>query len=555
MAERDLAVLVEALKRADAAGDTQAAETIAAQIRQQQQSMPQPAPAHQPARVLPTNVSLPRRIGRGFVGSMENVANLATGIPLQVAGETLATMASFSPRHVMSGAPDKIAQQMQSYAYQPRTEVGKWMQEDIASFMAPVGRGVEALSRAGENPTELGEHAIKLGLSVLPLKTGRATIARPAPTTSTAINTARQWGMAIDPSQVLSSGERLGGVSRRAASVVGGKAAIPAAGSIRNQRIIHDKVAEDLGVKGTITPEVLDNIVAETNSAYSALQSLKNSDGQPYRINLARDGAYKQDLRRLISESTSEVTGEIAARARSALQSYMKPKQGVTIEGTMADVRALRARANREFLSETPDGEVVGTALRGIANAMEGAIERQVGARAQFKPLVDNWRSARQRRAKAETVREAMKDAQIDAAALARARRRGDYLSGNLATIADIAEAMPHMMQSQARLGLTQGLGVPDVAASGLAAGGAGLAAGGPAGIAAAAAWPIGRLGARRYALSDPRVTQRATMPPTTVGAAGVSQSTQFAGMQPGESYGDYVRRREAEIRAQRARR
>jgi hypothetical protein len=509
------------------------------------------------ATILPGQGTLERAV-KGYYGNLENAASMLTGIPATIAGETLAAATAatqgspvrpnvFRPNPPAQMTPDQVAQQVTgALTYQPRTMAGQTQQQDLQAMFRPVGQMVESVSRLGENPSEFGEHTIKGLIAAAPIKLGRAAKAAPRVSTSPAINTARELGYSVEPRQIV-HGEPLGTVTQRAAATFGGKAAIPAQGSLRNQRITQSLVAEELGVPAgeNITPDTIKRLYAETSKPYEALQNLKNSNGVPYRINLARDSQYLQSLRQSMGKATSGVTGAIDPASRALYERYLRPKQGTTVSDTMADIQRLRDDAGRNFKSDNAGTVNLGRAQRQVALALEGALERQVGAR--NSQAVQAWQSARQRRAKVHAVEDAMVGTEIDGRLLARAREHGEMLTGRLAQIADVAEAMPQMMQANARLGTTQSLGLLDAAMT-PATGLAGYQAGGiPGSIAAALAWPTARWAGRQIALnSAPATAMRGIT--ATGGATALAGGSQAPRPAEGESFGDFIRRRQREM-------
>jgi hypothetical protein len=301
----------------------------------------------------------------------------------------------------------------------------------------------------------------------------------------------------------------------------------------------------------SITPDTIRRLYAETAKPYQALESLTNASGQPARINLARDSQYLQSVRQAQQRATSGVTGAVAPQVRELFASYLKPKQGATVADTMKDIQQLRFDAGKNFKSDDPSAVALGHAQRRVALALEASIERQVGAR--NPQVVSEWQAARQQRAKVHAVEDAMVGTEIDGRLLARARDHGELLTGRLAEIADVAEAMPHMMQANSRLGQTAGLGLLDASMTAASAGGAGLLTGNlPLALAAGVAWPAARYAGRQIGLGTaPGAAVRATT--ATAGAAGTAgaaqTATQMSQLQPGESFGDFVRRRQAEMK------
>ena len=131
-----------ALRNADAAGDTDSANRIAAMIRQQQSTQ-------QPAQ---DETSLGQKITGGF----ENLGSLVSGaIAEPIAG--LAGLAqSINPFAEQGAGARAVEATREALTYQPRTEAGISQQQAIGETLAPVGEALSATEKfLGENTLEL----------------------------------------------------------------------------------------------------------------------------------------------------------------------------------------------------------------------------------------------------------------------------------------------------------------------------------------------------------------------------------------------------------------
>jgi hypothetical protein len=459
-------------------------------------------------------------IGTPQTAAMENLLSMGTGMVATPVAEFGAAIAEAKPSGTLFGkSGDEIARMAGDFTYQPRTALGQGVQEKIGAALSPISRAVE-WSADTDNPdagVRATGHLAKGVLGLVGLKgMGGVRAAAPRAGGNAAINTARELGYALEPRQVV-HGEAVGSVGQRAAASFGGKAALPAEGSLKNQAITQRLVAEDLGLPPGeyLTPATIKTARTAANSAYQSLRNLTNSAGKPFGINLARDAVYLTDLRGLTAKARSGVTGHIPAGLKTLIDRYSKPQTSANVGALMDDIAALREEARVNFKSANPDLSLART-QRGIADALEGTLERQVASR--YPQLVGAWRAARTQLAKLHAVEDAMVGAEIDGRLLAKAREHGALLTGNMAKIADVAEVAPQMMQAGANLGSRAGPGLLDTSIAAGSGAVAGAALGGPAGaglgaIAAPLAWQTARYGARKYAMAPGSGVMRAAAP------------------------------------------
>lgn len=159
---------------------------------------------------------------------------------------------------------------MRAGTYQPRTEAGQDYQQTISSVMAPVGQAVEFVARGGDvkdplgnEPSEFGEHAIKLGLGVL----GAKGFARPVAATGRAAGNAaraigrvlpeRQTGRAVVPYTPPASGPP----PRPRAAPTPEESPTPTLEQLREQADAAYKQADASGAGTFVTPAELQNVL------------------------------------------------------------------------------------------------------------------------------------------------------------------------------------------------------------------------------------------------------------------------------------------------------
>ena len=130
-----MADLMRALRNADAAGDTKAAQRIATMIREQQQTE--------------------SSFGDEALGVVENVGAIASGIVAEPMAGLAGIAQSLNPFADEGAGARAIEATREALSYQPRTDTGQAQQQAIGEVLAPVG---EALSSA---ETTLGEGTLK----------------------------------------------------------------------------------------------------------------------------------------------------------------------------------------------------------------------------------------------------------------------------------------------------------------------------------------------------------------------------------------------------------
>jgi hypothetical protein len=215
------------------------------------------------------------------------------------------------------------------------------------------------------------------------------------------------------------------------------------------------------------------------------------------------------------------------------IRQYESARSGVTIDDVMADIERLRFDARKHFLSDDPALARQAKIERGVSDAMETALDRQVSG---LNPkIVDDWRAARVQLAKLHTVEDALVGTEVDPRLIARQREQGAKLSGVLAQIADVAEAMPQVMQANANLGSRSNFSLLDMTTSAAGAGTGALVGGSPeAAVMGALAWPLARYGAKRLAMSPGAgVRLPEFQSPTAPQAVGAATGTQGATRPP----------------------
>lgn len=260
---------------------------------------------------------------------------------------------------------------------------------------------------------------------------------------------AKAAGYVVSPSEVNPS------AVNKILESVAGKAATKQEASNRNQAVTSELAAQELGFpKGTAITE-------------GKLDAYRDKVAAPYR--------------------------EVAA---------LSPRAEVALE-QLKDTRfEANAYAKHYAVSADPKSLANEKALRAKADALETQIEK-IAIKAGRPDLVDDLRAARTQIAKSYDIERALNvgDAGVSAPALGRALDKGKPLSGGLETAGRFAEAFPSVAREGAKVPAP---GVSKVAAALSAVlGVGGMAAMGPAGVAAAAL-PLASGPTRSLILSKP---------------------------------------------------
>jgi len=384
--------------------------------------------------------------------------------------------------------------------YKPETPVGQAASKGVSTLMSPVSAAID-WSADTDNPdpkVRATGHLAKGLLGLVGLKGLGRGGSRPL---HPAVENARSLKLSLDPRQVV-EGKPLGTPVQRAAAVVGGKAAIPADASLLNQARVRELVAEDLGLPPTesITPATIARLRAPANAAYKAVEDLKNAAGQPMRVNVARDGQYLGAIRKLGQDAVSGVSQTSIPAIARLVRRYQQPANAVEVRAVLKDVQDLRFDASKHFKSDDPALVRQARTERGIADALEDVLDRQVATR--HPQVIDEWRAARTQLAKLHTIEDALVGTEIDARLLAKAEDSGAKLSGNTQRLADAARNFPNVMQTGANLGSKSGLGLLDATTISAGATVGGLMGGVPGAMIGAVAWPTARYTGKRMALS-----------------------------------------------------
>jgi hypothetical protein len=526
----DLAQLERALRNADAAGDVDAARTIAQAI-QQTRTTAKPA--------LPFGMQTVANIGGGLVRGAGSIgATLLTPYDL-IAGNTK-SIGNPERRAGIGGGLQALGVETDSMAYGSgklageiagTAGVGGALANGLrlipgAARMAPAldavrtagfsaggltgaaGLGTRAAggaitggAAAGMvNPEDAGfgagVGAAMPGALQVAGKAGAAlgrTFRGPeqTPEISAAIKAARDAGYVIPPTQARPS------LGNRLIEGLSGKISTAQNASARNQGVTNKLAAESLGLPGDtkLTPDLLKTVRDTAGQKYQAVGATGPVTPPP---------AYEQAL------------DAIAAPFKKAAQGFPNAKPSPVIDlveslkspqfdaaAAVEKVKELRTAADDAYRTGNTD---IGRASKAAAKAIEDALETHLQGLGS-PALLDEFRAARQLIAKTYTVEKSLNptSGSVDARKLASQLNKGKPLSAELKQAASFANQFPKAAQAVEGMGSLPQLSPLDWAAAGS--------------MSAATASPLGMLGllarpAARGAALSPVVQRRLLQQP-----------------------------------------
>ncbi len=223
-----------------------------------------------------------------------------------------------------------------------------------------------------------------------------------------------------------------------------GKIKTAQAASFKNQPVINDLAATDLGLpKGTqITKPILQDIRKEAGQAYGALKNTGT---------VTADATYSKVLDDAASKYKG-VSADFPGLGKSDVIDLVDAmrKDKFTASGAVDAVAVLREKANDAFAQRNT---AFGKAAKSIADGIEELLGRHLEATNQDPALIQAFQEARTKIAKSYSVERALNEADgnVSAKALGKQLAKGKPLSGNLETIAKAGQAFPEATQALTR--------------------------------------------------------------------------------------------------------
>lgn len=317
------------------------------------------------------------------------------------------------------------------------------------------------------------------------------------------IASAQAAGYTLTPGSVSPTGKNI------LAERVAGKTSLEQLSSVKNQTVTDKLVRESLNLpeSAPLTSDTMKGIRAtEYNKGYEPVKQI----GQ-----LPTDNRFLSDLVDIETKyvgANASFPGSVPPEVENLIKNYTVNK--FDSKDAIDASRRLRDEASANFKK----GEnSVAKAQLDVANALENQIERHLinTGRPDAHTILEQFKLSRQRMAVSHTVENAIREGSgsVDAKKLANMLQRGDYMTGELKTIAEFANIAPRVTNMPSTIGtpaagsvLGQNL-LTNVALGGGLGGAYGGVPGGAVGLTAGAAASLAPAmissGMRKYLMSS----------------------------------------------------
>ncbi len=246
---------------------------------------------------------------------------------------------------------------------------------------------------------------------------------------------AKQAGYVLPPTEVNPSflNSALEGLS--------GKIKTSQAASARNQGVTNALAKTEIGAAADqpLSMGALNAIRAKAGQAYDAVANTGHFQPPP---------AYDATLDKIVAPYLKAAQSFPGAKVNpivTEIESLRTPLMDSA--SAVSKIKELRGAADTAYAQGNKE---LGKALKGGADAIEGAIDSHLVASGAPADLLKNFRDARQLIAKTYSVQKAMnvKTGDVSAGNLANQLARGKPLSGDLKTIAETGSAFPKATQT-----------------------------------------------------------------------------------------------------------
>lgn len=251
----------------------------------------------------------------------------------------------------------------------------------------------------------------------------------------TTLRAAKEAGYVIPPSQAKPSS------INRALEGIAGKINTAQGASMKNQEVTNRLVKKAIGLAddAPITPEALSVLRQQAGDAYEAIRGAGM---------LQADAQYADDLAKLVQKYQG-ASKDFPGLANTELSDVVESinKQQFDSDSALDAISILRERADKAFRG---GDKAAGKAYRGMADSMEGVLERNLEAAGEpAKALLADFREARKLIAKTYSIESALNPAtgNVVASKLGNQLAKGKPLSGDLKTVAQVSKAFPKATQ------------------------------------------------------------------------------------------------------------
>lgn len=258
--------------------------------------------------------------------------------------------------------------------------------------------------------------------------------------TREAAQAARGAGYVLPPSQARPT------LANRALEGFAGKISTAQNASARNQEVTNRLAARALGLPddAKVTPETLASVRRQAGQAYEAVKSSGT---------IVPGKEYGDALDAITEPFRKAAAGFPNAKPNPVIDDIESLRSTEFDAGSAIEkISQLRDEADAAYRAGNAQA---GKAYKKAAGALEDAIERHLRDIQAPSDLLDGFRSARQLIAKTHSVERALSntDGTVDARKLASQLLKGKPLSGELATIAKVAERFPKAVQPVEKMG------------------------------------------------------------------------------------------------------
>lgn len=271
------------------------------------------------------------------------------------------------------------------------------------------------------------------GLVADKLKASRAAAQVANAGKDAAAASAQKAGYVLPPTEVNP------GLVNSALEGLSGKIKTSQKASQQNQTVTNKLAQDELGLTGPIGKDDLAGIRSKAGQAYDAVSNAGVISPTP---------AYEAALDKLVAPAMQAAKGFPNAKANpiiAEIESLRSPQFDAA--SAVSKIKELRASADTAYIQGNKD---LGKALKGGADALEGAIDTHLVQTGAAPDILQNFRDARQTIAKTYSVEKALnpQTGDVSAQALAKQLEKGRPLSGNLLRIAETGQAFPKATQA-----------------------------------------------------------------------------------------------------------
>lgn len=324
---------------------------------------------------------------------------------------------------------------------------------DLSTLFYGGGAAIKGagLSKTGAAVSSVGSALDPLNIVTAPIRMPIESARKASTASAQAANAVRDANIAsaqaagytLTPGSVSPTGKNI------LAERVAGKTSLEQLSSVKNQTVTDKLVRESLNLpeSAPLTGDTMKGIRAtEYNKGYEPVKQI----GQ-----LPTDNRFLSDLVDIETKyvgANASFPGSVPPEVEKLIKTYTVGK--FDSKDAVNASRLLRDEASSNFRK----GEnSVAKAQLDVANALENQIERHLinTGRPDAHTILEQFKLSRQRMAVSHTVENAIREGSgsVDAKKLASMLQRGDYMTGELKTIAEFANIAPRVTNMPSTIG------------------------------------------------------------------------------------------------------